>query len=210
MRVDSKIYKAVVDWRYIDPIPPTFVGGDFGLLLFVGAAVGCGRPYWTRKIAMERTIERLVDGLERKELSRREVIRSLTAIAAASGAASAPVRAAPRAENTFQAVGLNHIALRVTDVPRSRDFYIRHLGMSVMSESSGSAFLRCGDEWVALFRGGSPGLDHYCYSVEGYTVTGAAEKLRAEGFQPRTVGNRIYFPDPDGLTVQLAAPNFRG
>jgi hypothetical protein len=79
-----------------------------------------------------------------------------------------------------------------------------------MRESAGSCFLRCGEHFVALFRGESAGMDHYCYSVDGYTADGAAEKLRAQGIQPRVTAGRIYFPDPDGLTVQLAARGFRG
>jgi hypothetical protein len=46
--------------------------------------------------------------------------------------------------------------------------------------------------------------------VENYTVGGAADTLRAQGFEPRVTGNRIYFPDPDGLIVQLAAPGTLG
>ena len=37
----------------------------------------------------------------------------------------------------------------------------------------------------------------------------AARRLRAEGIEPRLAGGRIYFPDADGLEVQLAAPGHR-
>lgn len=152
---------------------------------------------------MEAIIERLVACFERGELSRRQLVAGVAALAATAAQAAAGQAAQQSA--TFRAVGLNHIALRVTDIPRSRDFYIRHLGMEVMSESASSCFLRCGEHVVALFRREPPGMDHYCYSVEDYTVTGAADKLGAQGFEPRVTGNRIYFPDPDGLIVQLAA-----
>jgi catechol-2,3-dioxygenase len=159
---------------------------------------------------MEHVIERMVEAFERGALSRRQMIGGLTALLSAAGAGWSGVQAAAAATSTFRAVGLNHIALRVADVPRSRDFYIEHLGMEVMWETASSCFLRCGEHFVALFRRSPAGMDHYCYSVENYTVGGAAEKLREQGIQPRTTGNRIYFPDPDGLTVQLAAPGFRG
>lgn len=165
---------------------------------------------WKGLAAMEKIVEELVERCERGELSRRQLIGRLATLATAAAAVSSPAGGQARQESTFTAVGLNHIALRVTDIPRSRDFYMRHLGMEIMSQSASSCFLSCGDDFVALFRGSTPGMDHYCYSVEGYSVAGAAEKLRAAGFQPRTVANRIYFPDPDGLTVQLAAPGFRG
>jgi hypothetical protein len=157
---------------------------------------------------MEAIIERLVACFERGELSRRQLVAGVATLMAAAPQASAGEAA--QQSPTFRAVGLNHFALRVSDIPRSRDFYIRHLGMEVMSESASSCFLRCGEHFVALFRREPAGMDHYCYSVEGYTVSGAAETLRAEGFEPRVTGNRIYFPDPDGIIVQLAAPGSMG
>jgi hypothetical protein len=157
---------------------------------------------------MEAVVERLVACFERGELSRRQMIAGVAALVAAAAEPAAGEAAQQPA--TFRAVGLNHIALRVSDLARSRDFYIRHLGMEVMSESASSCFLRCGAHFVALFRRDPPGMDHYCYAVENYTVSGAADKLRALGIEPRVTGNRIYFPDPDGLIVQLAAPGSLG
>lgn len=151
---------------------------------------------------MQRPIEQLLTTFERGEISRRELVSGLAALVTAA----APALAQPGPASTFEAVGLNHIALHVTDIPRARDFYIRHLGMTVTSESAGSCFLRCGEHFVALFRSGTPGMAHYCYSVRDYDVNDAAKKLRSQGIEPRVTGNRIYFPDPDGLTVQLAAP----
>lgn len=161
-----------------------------------------------KESAMQQAIERIVKGFERGELSRRQLIGKLTALVAAASVQSSPAQASPE-ESTFRAVDLNHLALRVADIPETRDFYQRHLGMEVMSQSASSCFMSCGKDFVAFFRRSEPGMDHYCYSVEGYTVRGAAEKLRSVGIEPRIAGNRIYFPDPDGLIVQLAAPGFR-
>jgi hypothetical protein len=159
---------------------------------------------------METILERLLQAFERGDLSRRQMVAGLMALLAPTGAARLQADDAAGQRSAFRAVGLNHIALRVTDIPRSRDFYVSHLGMEVMRESASSCFLRCGEHFVALFRGDAPRLDHYCYSVEHYTVAGAAGTLRELGIQPRVAGNRIYFPDPDGLVIQLAAPGFLG
>jgi catechol 2,3-dioxygenase-like lactoylglutathione lyase family enzyme len=110
---------------------------------------------------------------------------------------------------TFRAVGLNHIALTVTDIRRSREFYVKHLGLTVTSESNSSCFLTAGGNFVALFRGERPGLHHYCYSIEDYSVGVAAQRLRMQGIESRTQGDRIYFDDPDGLEVQLSSPDHR-
>jgi len=156
---------------------------------------------------MEREVSRLLEDYETGRVTRRQVVARLALLGAAIGAGG-PATAEERP--TFKAVGLNHIALRVTDVARSRDFYRQHLGLSVASESlPGSCFLQCGPQFVALFRGNQAEMDHYCYSVPGYDQQDAARKLGAQRIEPRLAGNRIYFPDPDGLEVQLADPSHR-
>jgi len=165
---------------------------------------------------MEQHINRMVRDFEAGQLSRRQLVTRLGAMVALVGAAGRVIGAeteaspgnAPRPEagSTLSAVELNHIALRVTDVGRSRDFYMRHLGLKLSREGGSNAFLTCGRNFVALFRGDQAGLDHYCYSVKGYEVAAAERKLREAGLPDiRRTGDRIYFSDPDGLTVQLAA-----
>lgn len=157
---------------------------------------------------MHAELENLVGAFEGGRLTRRQLLVRLSGLMALAATASGtPATAGPG--STFQAVGLNHIALDVTDIPRSRDFYVSHLGLKVSSESRTNCFLRCGDQFVALFRAGQGGMNHYCYSVPDYSVTGAAEKLTREGLKPRPAGNRIYFDDPDGLEVQLSSPDHR-
>jgi len=159
---------------------------------------------------MESEVGRTLDQYETGRLTRRELVARLAALAAAAGAGGRLGAAPEETGSTFEAVGLNHVALRVTDVERSRDFYLKHLGLRVARESlPGSCFLDCGPDFVALFRGGQPGMDHYCYSVPGYDQANAARRLRGQGIEPRLAGRRIYFPDPDGIEVQLAAPNHR-
>ena len=156
---------------------------------------------------MEREVSRVLEDYETGRITRRQVVARLAFIGAAPGAGA---RATAGEEPTFEAVGLNHIALRVTDVERSRDFYQKHLGLPVASQSlPGNCFLQCGPQFVALFRGDRAEMDHYCYSVPGYDQQDAARRLRAQGIEPRLAGNRIYFPDPDGLEVQLADPAHR-
>ena len=150
-------------------------------------------------------INSLLNHYDSGKLSRRDLVTRLGCLAiAAAGSKAAMVADEPP---TFQATELNHIALRVTDVQRSRDFYRKHLGLKVSRESDSNCFMTFGDHFVALFKGDRAGMDHYCYSVKDYAVLTAAEKLKAEGIEPdvHATAGRIYFPDPDGLTVQLAA-----
>ena len=59
------------------------------------------------------------------------------------------------------------------------------------------------DFFLTLFRADRPGLNHYCYAIDGYDPDDAMERLAAAKLRPRREGNRVYFPDPDGLTVQV-------
>jgi catechol 2,3-dioxygenase-like lactoylglutathione lyase family enzyme len=155
--------------------------------------------------------ERLVSDFEQGRLSRRQLATRLMglgiAMAAprigtaqtaekASGAASQP---------TFQATGLHHIALDVTDVARSNDFYGKHLGMRVIRGDDNASFLGADREFfLTLVRAERPALNHYCYAIDNYDADNAMQRLADAGLRPRREGSRVYFPDPDGLTVQVA------
>ena len=153
-------------------------------------------------------IERTLDVLERGGMTRRQAVARLGAVVTALVGAERVARAVESEEPTFPTVGLNHVALRVTDVPRSRDFYVKHLGLSERGNcDERSCFLNCGPDFVALFRGEKAEMDHYCYSVRGYDIEAIIEKLRKHDLEYHRESNRIYFEDPDGLTVQLAEAN---
>ncbi len=142
------------------------------------------------------------------ELSRRQLITRLMAMGAAvagvGGAAKAGQPAEGVAEPTFKALSVDHIALNVTDVARSRDWYVKHLGLRVSSQDRSSAFLYADKDFVALFRADKPGLHHYSFGIANYNQQDAAERLRKAGLTPKLRGTRIYFDDPDGIEVQVS------
>ncbi len=156
---------------------------------------------------METTITNLVEQYESGNLTRRQLVAGLGTLMAVLGGGGTLLAAQDGAKtaSTFEGVGLNHLALNVPDIARSRDFYIKHLGLTVSRQSANNCFLTCGKNFVALFRNEKPGMNHYCYSIKDFKVDVAKQKLEAEGFTPRVEGQRIYFRDPDGLEVQLAA-----
>jgi metallothiol transferase len=153
---------------------------------------------------MERIISGMLKDYENGKMSRRHLVRNLSALALAASSA-------PAAEATFQGVGLNHIAIRVTDIRRSREFYQKHLGLPLISESAGSCFLKMGDEFLTLFKNERPGLDHYCVAIDNFKPDAVMAELNRLGMKPRRAAgtDRIYFPDPDGLEVQLSAVDHR-
>ena len=48
-------------------------------------------------------------------------------------------------------------------------------------------------------------MHHYCYAIDNYEPDTTVEKLKAAGLTVRRAQNRVYFDDPDGLEVQVAA-----
>ncbi|MCC6857963.1 MAG: VOC family protein [Bryobacterales bacterium] len=148
---------------------------------------------------MERIVSKMLEEYERGTVSRRRLVHSLAALLAAPPAQPAA--------STFKGVGLNHIAVRVADIPRSREFYQKHLGLPLISQSETSCFLRLGDEFLTFFRNERPGLDHYCIAIENFQPDAVMSTLQRQGLKPRRPAgtDRIYFPDPDGLEVQLSS-----
>ncbi len=157
---------------------------------------------------MYAALDRMIDAFEQGKLTRRQLISRLGALVAAMTGATR-LEAAAQKPSTFDAIGLNHIALNVSNVPRSREFYKQHLGLKVLRQSPSNCFLGCGDHFVALFQGSESGLDHYCYSIKDYKPEAVVKKLNAVGLKPRRHSNRVYFDDPDGITVQVAAGDHR-
>ncbi len=154
---------------------------------------------------MNQKIENLVDAYSDGRLSRRQLLAGLGNVVAAT-AVGGGISVATLPTSTFQSQGLNHIALRVTDLGRSRDFYVKHFGAEVLRQGSHNCFLGVGENnFVALFKGATGGMDHYCYTIADYDPAACVQTLEKEGLNPRRVEDRVYFHDPDGLEVQIAS-----
>lgn len=155
-------------------------------------------------------VEILVDRFAEGRLSRRDLVRGLSAIVASAAAAGGSAQA-QRQSATFEALGLNHLALRVTDPDRSQAFYTRHLGMTPLAIGAAlPKVLACGPHTVTLFRGDRAEIDHFCFTVSGYDAAKAEARVRAAGLTPEVEDDRVHFRDPDGLRVQVGGPTAGG
>ena len=114
----------------------------------------------------------------------------------------------------IKTTGIDHVVLWVSDLERSKRFYIDLLGMKVHHESDWQSFLWSGGEQqVALFeqRDGSPvktgaELNHMALRVEPASYEDVQARLEQEGIEVSgRPGNPecIYFHDPDGHRLQL-------
>ena len=121
-------------------------------------------------------------------------------------------------ESTIPHAGLRHIALNVTDVAISVEFYTSLFGMQVVWQPDpDNAYLSSGCDNLALHRAPSPPgregrqLDHIGFIVpQTDDVDRAAEILARRGVplvkpvRTHRDGSRsLYCADPDGTLIQI-------
>jgi len=126
---------------------------------------------------------------------------------------------------------LDHLVLRVRDVPKVMAFYCEVLGCTVekVQGDIGLTQLRAGRALIDLvgvdgplgrIGGAAPGregrnLDHLCLRVEPFEAEAVIAHLRRAGAEPGPVESRfgaegegpsIYVHDPEGNMVELKGP----
>lgn len=131
----------------------------------------------------------------------------------------------------FAIRGLDHVVLRVRDVPRVERFYREVLGCSLERVQAEFALtqLRAGSTLIDLVDvtgkigregGAAPGkegrnLEHFCLRIDPFDGEAIAAYLRARGITPGKVEQRfgadgkgpsIYIEDPEGNKVELKGP----
>ena len=156
------------------------------------------------------SVESLLTGYERGQLSRRQLVLSLTALAAAPLASRAQ-------DDALKAETLNHVSLIVSDLDRSVTFYQRLFGMTVRSVQDNGVNLAAGDAFVGLYQGGAsaaPRIDHFCLGLRDFDAERTVAALAASGVagesRVRDGVAQVYCADPDGLRVQLQDVSFCG
>lgn len=149
---------------------------------------------------MQHVISDLVTRFERGRLSRRELIQTLTAIAAAAGTSASAA--------SLKAGSINHTSVLVSDMARSIDFYNRVFGLSVMNEDKANKISRLGSGGKVLvsLRVEPPAglIDHFAIGVEGFNREAVTKELQSMGLTPReNLEFGFHVKDPDGANVQI-------
>jgi catechol 2,3-dioxygenase-like lactoylglutathione lyase family enzyme len=158
---------------------------------------------------MSRTVEALVDGYDAGTLSRRDLVLSLAALAAAGPAAAQ--------SDALRARTLNHVSLIVSDLDRSVAFYQRLFGLEVKSRQTGGVNLAVGDSFLGIYQagaGGTPQINHFCFGLPSFDPDHTVRALAAAGVEAesrvRDGVPQVYCADPDKLRVQFQDVSFCG
>lgn len=126
---------------------------------------------------------------------------------------------------------IDHLVLRVQDLPRMLGFYVGVLGCTVERrlDDIGLVQLRAGRSLIDLVPvdselgragGAAPGIegrnmDHFCLRVEPFDEATLRAHLRAHGITMAAVQQRygaeghgpsVYLDDPEGNVVELKGP----
>ena len=104
---------------------------------------------------------------------------------------------------TPRLVGINHVALEVTNVERSLDFYGRLFELHLRGHSQNAAFIDIGDQFLALMQGRHQppdGTRHFGLVVDDKEATRRALTAAGTDILP---GRRLDFLDPDGNRVEI-------
>src|SRR5579862_4880100 len=156
---------------------------------------------------MQQLIEKLVIDFESGKLSRRQLAATLAGLVAAGA------NAAPSASD-FKAVSISHVTLRVPDVQRSTKFYQEVFGMPMKEESPTVKILSfTANSFFGIEAANEKGtaVDHFSFGIEKFKAEDAARKLEKRGLKLAGVSqDGLKFIDPDGITVQLNAPDYPG
>jgi catechol 2,3-dioxygenase-like lactoylglutathione lyase family enzyme len=159
----------------------------------------------TKRGFMIRTIEKMLSSFERGQLTRRELALSLAALVTA--------QAAPK-ETELKAVSINHVTVIVPDLHRTSNFYQEFFGMPLKQQSAKTHILGVGDSFFGIEQGDNQtaAVDHYDFGIAGFDADQARAKLKKRNLKigPGNSKESFKFYDPDGLQIQLNAPDYVG
>jgi lactoylglutathione lyase len=98
-------------------------------------------------------------------------------------------------------VGINHVALQVDDIDESVSFYSELFEPTSVDRIPGGAFIRLGDQFIALFeRGPRTEEPHFGLVVDDKEATRTALEEAGVELLP---GRFLDFLDPSGNLVQI-------
>lgn len=145
---------------------------------------------------MEHTISQLLKAYETGKLRRRDLVKGLALMAAGAETAFAA---------GFEATGINHISLFVSDLEKSGQFYSNAFAAKSVKRPDGTIAVTVGKGRIVLRKGSPAGkADHFAVSLTPYSKETVIADLKARGVAATESGDAgLHITDPDGYPVQL-------
>jgi len=169
---------------------------------------------------MEVKIAELIQGFENGQITRRELIRSLSVLVGAS--ALPTVGNAQPARYPIKATGFNHVSFVVTDYARTRDFYADLLSLRVAEDDpkAKQCLLHLGDDTFILPRNPQrpgvtpPVVNHFAVGIADWDKQRVEAELKRRGLQyradPQIPEDSFHLLDRDGYDLQLVNERNKG
>jgi catechol 2,3-dioxygenase-like lactoylglutathione lyase family enzyme len=137
---------------------------------------------------MESIVTDLIESFEKGALTRRELIRGLTMLAATGASASAA-------------------AFQVTNLPKSIAFYRDIFGLTILGEDKPNEIVRMGvtKALVSLHHKNPTGIvDHFAIGIEKFNKDAVTQQLKQHGLTPEeNLDAGFHVKDPEGMRVQI-------
>lgn len=155
---------------------------------------------------MEREVNELVDAFEQGRLTRRGLIKSLTAVAAAGAATKASAQETP-----FESTAIDHISVQVDDLAPSIEFYQNIFGLSILNQDEANKIVRMGPMGgriiVSLHEKPPTGIvDHFAIAIRNFDQGQVTAALADHGLEAQSnLDYGFYVRDPAGIPVQIVS-----
>jgi catechol 2,3-dioxygenase-like lactoylglutathione lyase family enzyme len=159
---------------------------------------------------MEHIIAKLLQDFEHGKMSRRQLIRTLAAAAAAPSVMGSAADAA--GTKGLKAIAVNHISYQVADYAKTRDFYADLFGMKLSHDDGKQCYLAFGDTFLIPrnHESNTPRIDHIAYTIENWDKNAVEAELKRRGLQPRPdTENSFHVEDPNGFDLQISGKEMK-
>src|SRR5678809_59974 len=169
---------------------------------------------------MASMIDSLFDQYDRGGMPRRHLVEALAVLVLPGSA-----QAAPASTPIVRGLSVNHVALTVSDIPRSFAFYERLFGVTKgwpATDAGTGIHMDLPDGYISIDSVAAQKgvITHFAVAVDHMDRVAAkrlADKINSElpdakardSYQANTGGSTVNLRDPDGFFVQIASKDGR-
>ena len=171
---------------------------------------------------MNSMVDSLFDQYDRGRMTRRHLVQALAALVLPTSTLAQDTRASGP---IVRGLSVNHVALTVSDVPRSFAFYERLFGVTKgwpATDAGTGIHMDLPDGYISIDSVAAQKgvITHFAVAVDHMDRVAAkrlADKINSElpdakardAYQANTGGSTVNLRDPDGFFVQIASKDGR-